>query len=337
MVPRPRERPGVRRRGLDPLELARSRPVERQSARMLGELRAGAGWIPRRADGRGSRAPVGLPDLVCSAAAAAARPSLREGIAPLLRRLVLPVHERDRCLGQRLDRDAASTAASQRRPTPGHQDREPQPVRTPDTPVPVPAHHSSAPPLTAAPRVGVRRRAAAAFARRLEEPHVLHPFAQQRHDDLRRLRKRKQRMGREGEIVLRQVTALAEMRVVHRAHRLLARLGLFERPQVLELRHVVGVSGVAGKGDRIFHVDLRHDVRDPHRAHEALLGIAQHEPTALLRSDIEGVPTDLEQHLARNRTAPALRIEIDASNDQFHLTRTRRRVPGHGGPGRARV
>ncbi len=42
-------------------------------------------------------------------------------------------------------------------------------------------------------------------------------------------------MRREGEIVLRQVTALPEMRVVHGAHRLLPRPGFFECAQVLAL------------------------------------------------------------------------------------------------------
>jgi hypothetical protein len=129
MIFRPRERPRIGRRRLDPLELPRPRPVERQSARVFGEL-----W-PQLEGFLGAQIGADLELLLTLRILFVGRQrwqlsDLREDVAALLRRLVLPVHERDRCLGQPLDRDAprcAARRAGEARHQDCRQDREPHP------------------------------------------------------------------------------------------------------------------------------------------------------------------------------------------------------------------
>ena len=77
MIAGPGERPRIRRRRLDPLELPGPRPIEYQSTGIFGELRAELDRLLGAQMGADLEILLALRDLVCWAAAAAARRAWR--------------------------------------------------------------------------------------------------------------------------------------------------------------------------------------------------------------------------------------------------------------------
>ncbi len=129
-------------------------------------------------------------------------------------------------------------------------------------------------------------------------------------------------MGCKGQIVCGEITALPEMGVVDRRNKLTARLRHFDGPLILDFRHVVGVSRVSRKRDRVSDVHLRHDIRHANRDLEFSVFGSENQSATLFGSDIERMLADLVKDLIRDQTALEVRVQIDSFGQGLRPTRS---------------
>jgi hypothetical protein len=114
MVSRPGERPGIGRRRLEPLELARPGPVEHEPAGMLREHGPELDRLLRPEMSQDLELLLGF-GIVLVGRKRRELADLREGLAALLLALVVPVHQGDRRVREPLDVESRRGAAREER------------------------------------------------------------------------------------------------------------------------------------------------------------------------------------------------------------------------------
>lgn len=135
------------------------------------------------------------------------------------------------------------------------------------------------------------------------------------------------------QIVLREITPLSEMRMIDGGHGFLSCFGLFHRPQVFQLGHVVGMAGIPRKRLGICKVHFRHDIRDAYHSGKRR-GLCSYDQTAtLLGRHIQSVRADLIQHIARYETTIEIRVQFKTVRHGVFPDQMRMGPSIGGGPG----